>query len=221
VPICWTEKHRNEDSDTKGRQADTAQAAEPAAESAISSAVSEPVSQAGLLTYAVDVPSSRQGSAERPSTPDGLSLAAHSRHSEQLQLQQPGQTGSSSPAAEDCGPDSESMPIIPLKQEADSDTDLERGGDSSPQQQRRRQSVWYRSWEVCQPALCHAVYSWRNNASDQLSRICPAGAIHCAGLRCNRTAEHILERGESCVSQLPMVLYVWSAQPSMSGVGDD
>ena len=160
MPICWTDKHANEDSAGKDRRAGAAQAAELAAEPATSSAACEPVSQAGLLTYAVDIAPSRQASAERPSTQDGLSPAAHSRHGEQLQRQQPEQTGSGSPAAEDTEPHSESVPIIPLKLEADSDTDLEQGADS-PQRRRRRQSVWYRSWEVCQPALCHAVCSWQ------------------------------------------------------------
>lgn len=157
MPICWTEKHRNKDSNRKcGTQADAAQAAEPAAESAISSAASKPVSQAGLLTYAVDVACSGRGSAEQPSTPDALSSTDHARYGAQLQHQQPGQFGS--PLAEDAESHSEGVPIIPLKQEADCDTDLEQGADS-PQQRRRRQSVWYRSWEVCLPALSHTVHS--------------------------------------------------------------
>lgn len=153
VPLCWTDQHRIHD----GLRNDSAYLGAPgAAGSAKDSAAAptEPVSQAGLLTYAVDVSSSRQSSAERPSMPVASSTADANRADAQLHHGQPRQTDNSPSASEagDCA--SECVAHMPAKERAADRPSPEQAAQQrqkqQQQRQRQKQDVWYRSWEVCQ-----------------------------------------------------------------------
>jgi hypothetical protein len=151
VPVCWSNKRRHHHSPQHSPRS-------IGAEPPTNAAAPEPVSQAGLLTYAVDVASSKQSSGGPPGPPAVLQGTNSSSHSAQPHSQQPSQTGGGSSLKDAGDPAHKGAPMLSAEREAANNASLEQGPQSQQRrQQRQRPSVWYRSWEVCQACSFRAV----------------------------------------------------------------